>query len=119
MRFAILIASLFVACVFAGTALAVSFYQVGTLGPGGFGTTAGWNNRDYNRVCADEPGSPFTYLAAAGYYNSSNQLVYYTGPIWTSCGQGQIARLENNGYFKCRCWNRDTISFRIVCQTTP
>lgn len=115
-RFAILVASLFTAFAFGGAALATTFYYVGILGVNGYASTAGWNNRDYNRACRDDG---FYGTMAVGYYNTSGSLAYYSGNVTTKCSNGYIARLENDGYFKCRCWNHDVGDFWVVCQTTP
>lgn len=117
-RFAILAASLFMAFVFAGTALAVITYKNGDLGAGGFASTSGWNQRDWNRACPN-PSVGINYKAAVGYYNADMVLMHYSGVVYANCTLGNIARLENNGYFRCRCWNKDTITLPFVCQTTP
>jgi hypothetical protein len=115
-RVGVLFGVVVVALVCVGTALAVNFYYVGNLSPGGYASSAGWNNRDYNRACRDD-GS-FGSMAA-GYYNTSGGLDFYSGTVSTKCSAGAYARLENDGYFKTRCWNNGGSTFWVVCQTTP
>jgi hypothetical protein len=107
---------LFVAGAFVGTALAVNFYNTTTIDPGGQANTAGWNNRDYNRACRDDSTGNWGWVEAA-YINTGGSIQYQSNPQFTRCAAGDVARVEENGYFKCRCWNRGTISFRVVCQT--
>jgi len=107
-----------VALVVAGSALAVVTYKNGFLGAGGFATTTGYNNRDWNRAAFCGPTS-ILYKAAVGYYNADMVLMHYSGVVWTNCASGDTAALENNGYFKSRCWNKDTVGGDYVCQTDP
>jgi hypothetical protein len=118
-RLGILLVSIFAATVFVGAAYAVNFYWNTNLGPGGYATTAGWNNRDYNRACADPSGVGWDFAASVGYYDTNMVRVNYSGIVGTNCGLGHIARLENDGYFRARCWNNDTVYEKWVCQTTP
>lgn len=115
----LMIVGLFVliALALAGSALA-SYYWVGNLGVGGYASTAGWNNRDYNRACWDGSGM-VSYPVAVAYFNTGMVRVNYSGTVYTHCGDGLIARLENDGYFLSRCYNNYGDTLWIVCQTTP
>jgi hypothetical protein len=116
-RCVILAASVVSALVLAGVAAATTFYYVGNLGVGGYASSTGWNNRDYNRACRDDG---FYGDMAVGYYNTSMGLDFYSGVVTTKCSNDlYIARLENDGYFKTRCWNDGGTQFWVVCQTTP
>jgi hypothetical protein len=115
-RCALLLAALFSVFALAGVALATDFYYVGNLGPGGYASSGGWNNRSYNRARRDD-GSLGTM--AVGYYNTSGGLDFWSGDVSTRCSTGNIAALENDGYFKTRCWNDGGSTFWVVCQTTP
>jgi hypothetical protein len=108
-----------VALIFAGSALATTFYYVGNLGIGGYASTPGWNNRDYNRGCWDGTGT--TKPMAVGYFNTSDPPIQtsYSGTVYTQCAAGLIARLENDGYYMARCYNNSGETIWVVCQTTP
>lgn len=112
--FVAFVAALFAAFAFAGAALAgLQTYYSDSLGPNGYASTPGWNNRDYNRACRNGNSGQMS----VAYYNTDNIRVAWSGVVWTNCGTGAVARLENNGYYKCRCTNEGTVTFPVICQT--
>ena len=118
MRFVALAVAALAASVWIGSSLAYSYQQYGdgTLGPGGYFQTAGWNNRSWNIACRKDNSGKMS----VSYYDTNMVRIHYSGVIWTSCGAGgggPKAALENNGYYRCRCTHEGTVSFPVFCQT--
>jgi len=105
------------ALVIAGVALAAepNLYADGdVLGPGGYRQTSGWNNRDWNDACRQGNSG---YMSAA-YYDANMSRFAYTGRIYTNCGLGATATINDDAYAKARCTHEGTVSFAVFCQTT-
>jgi hypothetical protein len=118
-RFAVLASVLFAAFAFAGAAIAANIYWASPLSPGGYASTGGWNNRTYNWACRDD-GTGNTGKTQVAFFLTTDppdDPSYKSGIVDSRCSTGVYARLDFSGYFKCRCWNKGTISFKVVCQT--
>lgn len=86
--------------------------------PGVPHSSEGWNNRDHNRVCRNDPTYQSWGITRAADYNGSGMKVEDTGPLWSQCQLGIITRIETDGYFLTRCWNSDSVGMILYCQTT-
>jgi hypothetical protein len=104
----------------AGVAYAstVFFYYHDFANPGVPHSSPGWNWRDYNRVCRDDPTYQSYGIVRAVNYYSDGSIEADTGHVLTSCQNGVIARIEDYGYWLTRCWNSDVVGMILLCQTT-
>lgn len=118
-RFAIFVTACMMVFAFAGAAIAANIYFASTLSPGGYASTGGWNNRTYNWACRDDTtgNTGKTQVAFFLTTDPDTNPSYKSGIVDSRCATQTYARLDFSGYFKCRCWNKGTISFKVVCQT--
>lgn len=113
-RVALVMLVVFWSAVFVSVAVADSYTTYANYiqrAPGGYATSDGWNSRDWNHACrAGNSGQ-----MSVGYYDTGMTLVHWSGVAWTNCFSA-IVGLEQNGYYRGRCWNEGVVTMTIACQ---
>jgi hypothetical protein len=102
----------------AAYASTIYWYYHDFANPGVPHSSIGWNWREHNRVCRDDPiYQSFGIVRAVNYFQDGSQEAN-TGMVQTSCQQFIVARIEDYGYFLVRCWNADVVGMILLCQST-